>query len=534
MPDSHVAPQNGDAEERLLGSLLLAGVGGPEATQRAAAAVRETGLAEDGFFYRRNGALYAAWRAVADRGEPADCVVVAAELTRRGALADVGGAIRMRELAELATAVSNAPHYARLIMDAARERRALSALTEASAAVATGRSHPDVSERLRAAVRAYEEIGSRCAPSLSYDALLALRLPEQRFVVDGLVEAGTLGYIAGLPETRKSWLAQQLAHSVATGAPFLGHEVSAPGSVVVWWQDGATASARDRLQAAARAHGYSGLPIRFRVNDGLRLPDDIGRMRADVERAGAVLVVLDSLYAFVPTFDLKDEAIASGVLAAVKGEVCDATGAAVAVVDHEPWPTESNRGQRRTYGTVFKRAQARWNISLERSNGKLYVQAGGNDVRGLARTEVVWDAEAYELRLAVAAPDSDLAERVLEAVAAEPGRPTEHYRNAVTGQKQRIKDALLALHGAGRVRCEPPPNAGRAGAARHWYPAEPAEAGASGVAPGGGATPGEPPAPAVRAAEGRPSRPTPEGGATGRGDPAGPCVPVRTLPEEAR
>ena len=42
--------------------------------------------------------------------------------------------------------------------------------------------------------------------------------PEPPQLVDGLVEAGTLGTIAGLPETGKTYLAFQIAARVAGGA----------------------------------------------------------------------------------------------------------------------------------------------------------------------------------------------------------------------------------------------------------------------------------------------------------------------------
>jgi len=73
--------------------------------------------------------------------------------------------------------------------------------------------------------------------------------------------------------------------------------------------------------------------------------------------------LLDSLYNFLPGVTLKDEDVGA-VYAAIKAEVCDQTGAAVCVVDHAPWPTEGNRGQRRAYGSGFKAAAIRWGIYL--------------------------------------------------------------------------------------------------------------------------------------------------------------------------
>ena len=84
-------------------------------------------------------------------------------------------------------------------------------------------------------------------------------------------------------------------------------------------------------------------------HEAVRLPDDLPALRRLVEEDGAVLLVIDSLYnVLAPGVGLKDEEVAL-VLAAVKREICDATGCTVAVVDHSPWPSESNRSQKRAY-----------------------------------------------------------------------------------------------------------------------------------------------------------------------------------------
>jgi hypothetical protein len=80
-----------------------------------------------------------------------------------------------------------------------------------------------------------------------------------------------------------------------------------------------------------------------------------------------------------PNVGLKEEAVAV-VLAQIKAGLCDRTGATVSLVDHAPWPTEGNRGQRRAYGSVFKTAAVRWSIHLEadvKDDTRLHVEASG-------------------------------------------------------------------------------------------------------------------------------------------------------------
>ena len=75
------------------------------------------------------------------------------------------------------------------------------------------------------------------------------------------------------------------------------------------------------------------LPLRFLLNEDVRLPDDLAALAELVERERSVLVVVDSLYnALAPAVKRKDEEVAV-VLAQLKAELCDLTGAGCAL----PW-----------------------------------------------------------------------------------------------------------------------------------------------------------------------------------------------------
>jgi AAA domain len=251
---------------------------------------------------------------------------------------------------------------------------------------------------------------------LSHAEVLALEVPPAAQLVEDVVEAGTLGAIAALPERYKSWVALELGFKVASGSGrFLGQaKVTKGGPVGYWWQDDSVANEAGRVKEYAGAHDYSGaLPIRWHLNEGLRLPDDISRLRAEVEREAQVLVVLDSLYNFLPGLNLKDEEVAL-VLAAIKAGVCDPTGCTVCYVDHAPWPSEGNRGQRRGYGSVFKAAAIRWGIFLEKPGSTLYLEASGNNIRGIKRSVAAWDEDELELRLVEVTPKAETAARVRE------------------------------------------------------------------------------------------------------------------------
>src|ERR671924_922926 len=110
-----VPPQNLDAEESVLGAMML--------SPGAIAAVSEI-LASDGReFYRESHAkIYRAALALYGKGEPVDAITLVDELDERGELEDVGGKIRVHELAALVPATANAGHYAQIVREAATLR----------------------------------------------------------------------------------------------------------------------------------------------------------------------------------------------------------------------------------------------------------------------------------------------------------------------------------------------------------------------------------------------------------------------------
>jgi replicative DNA helicase len=120
-PTAPVPPQNLDAEESVLGAMML--------SPGAIGAVSEALSAAD--FYRESHAkIYRAALGLYGRGEPVDAITLVDELERRGDLADVGGKVRIHELAALVPAASNAGHYARIVREMATLRGLIRAGSE--------------------------------------------------------------------------------------------------------------------------------------------------------------------------------------------------------------------------------------------------------------------------------------------------------------------------------------------------------------------------------------------------------------------
>jgi AAA domain len=281
--------------------------------------------------------------------------------------------------------------------------------------------------------------------------------------------------VAGLPFARKSWAALELAHKVAAGRGevFARCPIVRSGPVVYVWQDDSLSKELERLQLYASRHEHpDGLPLRFLLNEGVQLPTDVDELAGLIETEGAVLLVVDSLYnALAPTVKLKEEEVAV-VLAQIKAGICDRTGATVCLVDHAPWPTEGNRGQRRAYGSVFKTAAVRWSIHLEadaKDDTCLHVEASGNNVAGFRRTPAIWNEDALEIRLldVERVSEEELDEQVLAWVCEHPGMSTKKVAEGVGKRRENVVGSLERLGTLSRVLSKASRELGRPGTGRY-------------------------------------------------------------------
>lgn len=136
--ESPPPPQATEAEERLLGAILLAGGDSLDHASTVAAHVRDTGLDPRDFYRESHARIWRACLALLDRGQPPDPLLVIGELERAGELDDAGGRARVQELAAAAAATANAAHYAGLIRDAARQRELIRTLSPVLDAARSG------------------------------------------------------------------------------------------------------------------------------------------------------------------------------------------------------------------------------------------------------------------------------------------------------------------------------------------------------------------------------------------------------------
>ncbi len=108
-----VPPQNLEAEESVLGAMML--------SPGAIGAVSEVLSAGD-FYRQSHGTIYRAALALYAKGEPVDAITLADELQERGELEDIGGRIRIHEIANLVPDAGRAGYYARIVHEMATLR----------------------------------------------------------------------------------------------------------------------------------------------------------------------------------------------------------------------------------------------------------------------------------------------------------------------------------------------------------------------------------------------------------------------------
>ena len=113
--DGRVPPHNLNAEESLLGALLL--------SRDVVDQISELGVLVDHFYKPAHQHIYAAIRGLMATGQPVDAVTVADELRRNGLLDEIGGPQTLLELQNATPAVSNASRYAKIVQDTAMLRK---------------------------------------------------------------------------------------------------------------------------------------------------------------------------------------------------------------------------------------------------------------------------------------------------------------------------------------------------------------------------------------------------------------------------
>ena len=162
-------PHDITAEKCALGGMMLS---------RSAADDVLAILGSPDFFRPAHQVIHEAITAMHDRGDPVDAVTVAAELTRNGDIARVGGALTLADLIAAVPTAENSGYYARIVLDLAMLRRQIEVGTRM---VQLARSGGDAAELHEQAERALAAILPPKASSTASESAELYREAADRY-----------------------------------------------------------------------------------------------------------------------------------------------------------------------------------------------------------------------------------------------------------------------------------------------------------------------------------------------------------------
>lgn len=275
-------------------------------------------LTSSDFYMPAHADLFAAMTSMRARGAPVDAITLKAELEARGQLDAVGGPSVLTDLMA-GGLVGNAAQYAAVIADLAslREQRRLArellaALDDRDVDKAAGYAL-QIGERPVQGGRA----GELRRQVLTDDELDLI--PQGEPLVAGIVQRATISVLYGPPASGKSFVAVDLALSVATGCWWFGHAVATatpPVLYVIAEGVEGIAARRDAWKQARNlttAGNIRWLPAAVNLlNAG-----DVQALEAIVRRLRPELVVIDTLSRCMPGGNENAPEVMTGVVAAL-------------------------------------------------------------------------------------------------------------------------------------------------------------------------------------------------------------------------
>ena len=297
---------------------------------------------------------------------------------------------------------------------------------------------------------------------LRVGALKSLQDPKEHWLIEDLWAREGVGVLGGAPKTCKTFLAVELALSVATGTKALGcFAVHAPGPVLFFAAEDAPALLRERFSALAAHRGLPLASLEVFVPDVPILRLDSSQDQFRLEQAIVVkkprLLVLDPLVR-LHALDENSASEISRLLAFLRRVERD-NEVAILLVHH----TRKNvsAGTRPGQGLRGSSDLHAWGDS------NLYLRRSGDDLILSAEHRAARAPEPIRLRLVdqpaphlevisrepgEESPDDTFAEEVFWCLKNAGGaQRLEDLRRQLGVRKQRLVDALRELSHQGRI-----------------------------------------------------------------------------------
>jgi hypothetical protein len=159
--------------------------------------------------------------------------------------------------------------------------------------------------------------------------------PLQKSTVGGVFTRPSLNLLVGAPGVKKTWLALDLAVSVATGQPWLGHPTEA-APVLILDEEGGLQRTWERLGRVMRGHSAPAeTPVYFIPPSSFNFSrqESADSLAARANSLGVGLIIIDALVNIMPGCDENNVLSVQPVLDNLR-YLARQTGATVVVIHH--------------------------------------------------------------------------------------------------------------------------------------------------------------------------------------------------------
>jgi AAA domain-containing protein len=309
-------------------------------------------------------------------------------------------------------------------------------------------------------------------PASAEQVLPVLRVAElpsdeiaERWLVEELWCARSVGVIGGAPKCAKTWLGLDMALSVATGTPCLGkYAVPEPGPVLVYLAEDALVAVRERIEGMARHRGLDLDQVEVYVITApvlrLDLERDRTRLWQATRRLRPRLLVLDPLVR-LHGIDENRAGDVSELLAYFRSLQRE-LGLSVLLVHH----TRKNAGDGVTAGQGLRgsgdlHAFGDSNLYLQRTKDHLMLSSEHRAARASAPVYlelVATDLGTAHLEVIAELPnetDRGLKERLLDLLAGGEVLTRTGLRDLLAVKNERLGEVLESLERAGQISRTP-------------------------------------------------------------------------------
>ncbi len=282
------------------------------------------------------------------------------------------------------------------------------------------------------------------------------------WLVEELWTQQGVGFLCGSPKACKTWLALELALSIASKTAALGkYEVQDPGPVLLFAAEDAPAMVRSRLSGMAKQRNLSltDLPIHLVMQRSLRLEstDDQARLEATVAQYRPKLLVLDP-FVRLSSIDENSSMEVSAVLAYLRALQTEHE-VAILVVHH----ARKSGGNGSAAGLALRGSGDFWawgdsNLYLRSKRDGLHLTVEHRSAAPPDPIALELCSDGPYLRLREGAkeeggPEKSLSDRILEALGSI-GCPhkLEQLRASLRVRMQTLIHTLRELEGDRRVQ----------------------------------------------------------------------------------